>query len=451
MALLIAACSSGGSHSDNPTVGGPTATTSAPTSAPDTTSAWTTYNHDAARTGVADDQATIGQVHKAWQTPPLDGDIYAQPLVVGGHVITVTEANSVYAFDAVGGSQVWRIQLGAPVNGSSLPCGNIDPSGITGTPVADTASNTLYVVAFLAAGTHHELFALDLSSGATRWHRAIDPPGLAGRVEQVRGASTIANGRVYVPFGGLFGDCGAYKGAVVSSALDGQGDLQSFVVPTTREAGIWHPGGPAVDSAGGLWVSTGNSASSGAFDYGNAVIHLSPQLQAVDYFAPTNWLRLNQGDVDLGSIGPALVGSNRAVAGGKQGIVYLLDRGNPGNIGGSIAQTQACNDGAFGTTAVQGATVFMPCTDGLVALATDGDKLSQKWRRQGRAGPPIVAAKLVWDLGGDGTLVALDPASGQQRFAAQLDALASRFVSLSSAGGRLFVAPSDALIAFALR
>lgn len=452
MALLVAACSSGGSNSDNPTVGGPTPTTAAPTSPTDTSGAWPTYHHDAARTGVADDQAAIGQVHKAWQSPALDGDIYGQPLVAGGHVIAVTEANSVYAFDAVGGGQVWRVQLGAPVGGSSLPCGNIDPSGITGTPVIDPASNTLYVVAFLAAGIHHELFALDLASGATRWHRPIDPAGLAGRVEQVRGAATIANGRVYVPFGGLFGDCGSYKGAVVSSALDGQGDLQSFVVPTTREAGIWHPGGPAVDSDGGLWVSTGNSASTGAFDYGNAVVHLSPQLQAVDYFAPTNWLRLNQGDVDLGSIGPALVGSNRVVAGGKQGIAYLLDRAHLGNIGGSITQTQACSSGeAFGTAAVQNSTVFMPCTDGLVALSADGDKLIQKWRRPGRAGPPIVAGGLVWDLTNSGALVALDPASGQQRFSTQLDTPASRFVSLSAAGGRLFVAPTDTLMAFALR
>jgi len=223
-------------------------------------------------------------------------------------------------------------------------------------------------------------------------------------------------------------------------------------VPTAREAGIWHPGGPAVDGAGDLFVSTGNCESNSNFDYCNAVVRLSPQLKAVDYFAPTNWLRLNQGDVDLGSIGPALVGSNRVVAAGKQGIAYLLDRGHLGNIGGSITQTQVCNNGeAFGTAAVQGTTVFVPCTDGLVALRTDGDKLSQKWWRPGRAGPPIVAAGLVWDLYGSGNLVALDPATGQQRFATTVDRPASRFVSLSAAGGRVFVAPTDTVTAFALR
>ena len=221
-------------------------------------------------------------------------------------------------------------------------------------------------------------------------------------------------------------------------------------MPTTREAGLWHPGGPAVDGSG-LFVVTGNSESSGRFDYGNAVVRLSPQLQAVDYFAPTNWLRLNQGDTDLGSLGPALVGTNRVLAAGKEGIAYLLDRAHLGNIGGSITTTQACNGAAFGTAAVQGTTVFLPCTDGLVALATDGDKLTETWRRNGRAGPPIVAAGLVWDLAGSGTLVALDPATGQQRVATEVGEPASRFVSLSAAGGRLFVAPSNKLTAFALR
>ena len=284
-----------------------------------------------------------------------------------------------------------------------------------------------------------------------KWHRAIDPRGLAGRVEQARGALAIAGGRVYLAYGGLLGDCGAYKGAVVSLALDGQGDMASYVVPTTREAGIWHPGGPAVDANGDLWVSTGNSESSGRFDYGNAVVRLSPQLQSLDYFAPPDWLRLNRGDTDLGSIGPALVGTNRVVAAGKSGIAYLLDRQHLGNIGGAITSTHACDAAAFGTAAVLGPTVFLPCTDALVAIGTTGDRLVAGWRRPGQAGPPIVAVNVVWVLDGNGTLVALDPASGQQRFSTQLGEAASRFVSMSAANGRLFVAPSNKVTAFALR
>ncbi|MBV8560196.1 MAG: PQQ-binding-like beta-propeller repeat protein, partial [Acidimicrobiia bacterium] len=199
-----------------------------------------------------------------------------------------------------------------------------------------------------------------------------------------------------------------------------------------------------------LYVATGNGNSS-SFDYGNAVIRLSPRLQAVDFFAPTDWLTLNEGDTDLGSLGPALVGTNRVVAAGKQGVAFLLDRAHLGNIGGSMASIQVCNGAAFGTAAVQGSLVFVPCTDGLVALGTAGDTMRPAWRRPGRAGPPIVAGGLVWDLDGSGTLVALDAATGAQRFATELAAPASRFVSPSAAGGRLFVAPRDTLTAFALR
>jgi outer membrane protein assembly factor BamB len=461
--VVLAACSSSGKKATTTTstatapttattpttaIGGATTTALAPASS---AGGWATYHHDAARSGVADDQAAMGNVRKLWQSPTLDGDVYAQPLVLGQRVLAATEANSVYAFDAASGHQAWRAQLGQAVSGGSLPCGNIDPSGITGTPVADPTTSTLYVVAFLAQGTHHELFALDSGTGAVRWHRPVDPPGLAGRVEQARGALNLVGGRVVIPYGGLYGDCGSYKGAVVSVAADGQGATTSYVVPTSREAGIWHPGGPAADAAGDLWVSTGNSASSGAFDYGNAVIRLSPQLQARDYFAPRDWARLNSGDVDLGSIGPALVGLDRVVAAGKAGLAYLLDRAHLGNIGGSITSIQACAGGAYGTAAVLRGMVYLPCTDGLVALNTDGDRLVQAWRRNGQAGPPIVAAGAVWDLDGSGRLVALDPTSGQQRFTTQVGNPASRFVSMSAANGRLFVAPGNTLTAFALR
>jgi len=307
------------------------------------------------------------------------------------------------------------------------------------------------VAPFLAAGTKHELVAIDTANGSVRWRRAIDPPGLSGRVEQERGALALSGGRVYVPYGGLYGDCGPYKGAVVSSPVDGNGALTSYVVPTTREAGIWHPGGPAIDSTGDLYVSTGNSESSGNFDYGNAVVRISPQLQAKDFFAPTDWLRLNRGDIDLGGMGPALVRDNRVFITGKNGIGYLLDRDRLGNIGGAITQVQACSGGAFGTAAVLGSVVFLPCSDGLFALRTDNDRLTQVWRRGGQAGPPIVAGGAVWVLAGTGQLSALDPASGRQLFSSQLDDPASRFVSMSSAGGRLFVAPRSTVTAFVLR
>ena len=408
------------------------------------------YHHDAARTGVASDQLPLGTVSRAWVSASLDGALYAQPLAVGGRVLVATEGNSVYALDAASGAIVWHAALGEPVPRSELPCGNIDPSGITGTPVVDVAAGTLYVVAFLRAGPHHELFALDVSTGTVRWHRSIDPPGLSPLVEQERGALALVGGRVYVPFGGLYGDCGPYRGAVVSAAADGSGPLSSYIVPTSRMAGIWNPAGPVIDATGDLWVTTGNSASQGNFDYGNAVIRLSPQLAVGDYFAPADWAALNAGDADLGSLGPVLLPNNRVLAVGKTGTAYLLDTGNLGHVGGALSSAPI-GAGAFGAAATMGSMAFVPTTDALVGVRVAADRLAVVWRLPGGSGPPIVAAGAVWSLGYDGRLAAVDPATGAARFRTQLTAPVSRFFTLAAAGGRLFVADRTSIVAFSLR
>jgi outer membrane protein assembly factor BamB len=152
--------------------------------------------------------------------------------------------------------------------------------------VVDTATATVYVVAFVEPG-RHDLVAINLSDGSIRWRLPADPPGLDPFHEQQRAAPTIANGRVYVAYGGLFGDCGPYKGAVVSLPLDGAAQPQSWIVPTTREGGIWAPSGPAVDSTGDLFVSIGNAASTDPknFDDGNAVVRLHPDLSGAPIIA----------------------------------------------------------------------------------------------------------------------------------------------------------------------
>jgi len=449
-AVLCAACSSGSNKSATTSKATSATSASTPSTQASATSNWPTYHHDNARTGVADDQTPLGQPTKGWESADLDGAVYAQPLVAGDKVLVATEANSVYALDPTSGRQLWRAQLGQAVSGGSLPCGNIDPSGITGTPVADPASNTVYAVAFLASGPHHELFALDLGTGAVRWHRTVDPRGLSPRVEQERGALALSGGRILVPFGGLFGDCGAFKGAIVAVPADGNGDLSTYTVPTTGEAGIWNPAGETVDQKGEVWVNTGNSASQRTFDYGNAVIRLTPELRTADFFAPTEWARLNSGDTDLGSTSPVLVGDSRVVAAGKSGIAYLLDRAHLGGIGGALAQADVC-DAAFGQPAVKGTTVFLPCVDGLVALRTDGDRITRVWRHDGQAGPPIIAAGAVWVVDGSGRVSALDPGSGSERYRIQVGEPVSRFVSMAAAGGRLFVPSDDRVIALSLR
>jgi outer membrane protein assembly factor BamB len=411
---------------------------------------WPTYHHDAARSGMSSDQEPLGDVRQAWTSPGFDAPVYAQPLVVGGRVLVASEGNTVYALEAASGAVVWQRNLGEPVPGGDLPCGNIDPSGITGTPVIDTTSGTLYVVANLRSGPHHELYALDVGDGAVRWHRTVDPPGLAPAVEQQRGALALSGGRLYVPFGGLYGDCGRYKGAVASVAADGSGGLASYIVPTSRMAGIWNPGGPAIDSSGNVWVTTGNSAGQSTFDFGNALIRLSAGLEVQDYFAPADWARLNAGDVDLGSLGSALLPNQRVLVMGKDGIAYLTNAADLGHVGNPLTSLDL-GSSAFGAAAISGSTVFLPCSGALIALGTGGDKLSVTWSAAGGSGPPIVAAGAVWALGYDGRLKAMDPSNGTVRFSAQLGSPVSRFISLAAAGGRVFVADGDKLVAFALR
>src|SRR6266545_1342768 len=186
LAVLFAACSS---NTPKATPSTETPTSSASPSATESAASagdWPAYHHDAARSGASSDQAKLGKVHKAWSSPALDGAVYAQPLVVGSRVYVATEANSVYALSASSGKVVWRRNVGTPVSGGSLPCGNISPSGITSTPVIDGAASRIYALAFQRSGPHHELYALDLASGAISWHRAVDPPGLSPTVEQAR-------------------------------------------------------------------------------------------------------------------------------------------------------------------------------------------------------------------------------------------------------------------------
>jgi outer membrane protein assembly factor BamB len=411
---------------------------------------WPTYGHDMGRSGMSTDQGAVGSPAQAWTSVDFDAPIYAQPLVVDGRVFVASEGNTVYALDAATGTVAWQRNLGEPVPASDLPCGNIDPSGITGTPVIDTGGGTLYAVANLRTGPHHELFALSLSDGTVLWHRAVDPPGLAPAVLQERGALALAGGRVYVPFGGLYGDCGPYKGAVVSVAADASGDVVSYVVPTRRMAGIWNPEGPAVDQGGDLWVTTGNSAGQATFDFGNALIRLSPALEVLDYFAPSDWARLNAGDVDLGSLGPALLPNGRVLVAGKDGIAYLTDAGNLGHVGNPLASLDI-GSSAFGAPAVSGSTVFIPTTGALVAVLANGDKLQVAWKVGGGSGPPIVAAGAVWALSYDGKLRAIEPATGRVLFSAQLGGPVSRFISPSAAAGKVFVADGSRLVAFAMR
>ena len=358
--------------------------------------------------------------------------------------VVATENNSLYAFQARSGKSLWRTHLGPPVSGGDLPCGNIDPSGITGTPVIDADSNVIYAVAF-ERGPRHVLVALDAGTGRVRWSRAIDPPGADPRVEQQRAALAWSRGRVYVAYGGLYGDCGDYHGWVVGASSTGAGSkLISYRVPSQREGGIWAPSGPAVDSTGDLYVATGNGSSS-SFDYGNAVIRLSPRLHSLDFFAPVDAGNLNDVDADLGSTGPLLLPGGQAFAIGKSGVGFLLDAGKLGGIGHPLAQTQVC-DQAFGGVAYASRLIYIPCASGIVAVRARGTTLQRVWLQPTATSSPVVAGAGVWSIG-HGTLYQLDARTGAVRSRLTIGDSA-HFATPTVSGGKVFVATDTQVFAF---
>ncbi|OLD52917.1 MAG: hypothetical protein AUI56_05500 [Actinobacteria bacterium 13_1_40CM_2_66_13] len=380
----------------------------------------------------------------------MDAAVYASPLIVGGHAIVATENNTVYALDLFTGSKVWERHLGDPVVAATLPCGNISPiTGITGTPAADPASRRMYVVAFLK-GYHHVLYALSLIDGSVAWQQEIDPAGSTPQVQQLRGALAIGSGFVYVPFGGLFGDCGAYRGYVVAVPLGG-GQARVFAVPAGRGASIWAPQGASIGSDGSVYVVTGNAFGSG-FGYSDSVLQLSPDLRSVrSYFAPANWPALNAGDVDLGSTGVALIPSiDRAFVIGKEGVGYLLRMGALGGVAGQVASRKVCS-GAWGGTAWLASMVFVPCSDGLYAVSVSASSMQVAWH-VGRPtlAPPVTAAGSLWAIDAStGTLYAFEPATGKSVFSTRIGA-ANRYSTPAATEGFLVVPAGQKVVAISV-
>jgi outer membrane protein assembly factor BamB len=419
---------------------------------PDTAASdWLTYHHDLARTGRDANSATAGgTIRHLWTSAHLDGAIYAEPLVAGQRVFVATENDSVYALSASSGQVLWRTHLGTPMAGDALPCGDISPSGITSTPVIDSHQQLLYAVGFVEPG-RHLLFALNLGSGSVRFSRPVDPTGSTPLVQQQRSALALSDGRVYIPFGGLFGDCGDYHGYVLAVPESGTGSFDQYQVPASREGAIWAPSGEVFDAQGDLYVATGNTPAAAGFDFGDSVVRLSPTLRLRDWWAPTDWAQLGQRDTDIGSIGPALLTNGLVFQSGKNGQGYLLRADHLGGVGGEAFKGPVCSAGAFGGTALMGPDLYVPCLDGLVALRVSATPPSFRvtWlKNRIWAGPPIIALGLVWTIDiASGQLDAFDPLTGAPRYSAEIGT-AAHFATPAAAQGRVYAAASDAVEAF---
>jgi hypothetical protein len=379
-----------------------------------------TFHGDLARTGWNRTEhtltpAAVAGLHQLW-TATVEGEIYAEPLVAPGLamlgrvrtvVYAVTEHDLIYAIDAADGRRLWGpVSLGAPVGRAALPCGNIDPVGITSTPVIDPGAGTLYVAGLTTPDggrtKTYKIAALDIKSGAMRpgWPAEITPRSASGLrfaadVQQQRGALTFAGRDVYVPFGGYWGDCGAYHGWVVAVPVAAPRNQEAYATPTGRMGGIWAAGGLAVDPQGRLYAATGNSESGRRPDFGNSVVRLLPSPlrfsgSTRDYFTPSNVEVLNAADTDLGSTAPLVLpdlpGSSTprlAFIAGKQGVGYLLNRDD---LGGMSRGNGASGEGVYSRC------IFGPCEPG---------------------GFEVASATAYWDGGAAGRLI-LVPGHGRQ-------------------------------------
>jgi hypothetical protein len=300
--------------------------------------------------------------------PTISGPTYAQPLFFDGGaegkdmVIVATEQNQISAFNPADGSTVWQVTLEGP--SSNLPCGNIRPLGVTGTPVIDPTTRTLYLDAMTGSSPRHLIYALSLEDGSTREGWPVDVSaavsGFTSNVQNQRGALLILDGMLYVPYGGHYGDCGNYRGWVVGVKLD---DPKTVISWSTRSkaAGIWAPGGIASDGTS-LFVATGNAMADGGglfsapstWGDGEAVIRLPKDLKFTeadtDFAAAMNWQNLDTSDSDVGGSGPMLFSvpgatpANLAVALGKDGLAYILNAENLGGMGNWVSATRVSTE-----------------------------------------------------------------------------------------------------------
>lgn len=347
----------------------------------------------------------------------VDGHVYAQPLIVTGvsipgqgtHnvVYVATQHDSVYAFDAdsnagANGGLLWHTNLGVSAATPNSDYGNrygpyhdIDPEvGITGTPVIDAASGTIYFDVFTHESTqyYHRLHALGITTGAERSYSPVlvtasVPGNGVGSSSGVlpfnpiqhlqRPAMTLSHGIVFLVFTG-YADTDPYHGWVLAYEASTLHQLTNYIFntspnsttavwgPNAGECGIWMAGnGLCVDANTNLYFEVGNGPfnanTGGGTEYGDSFVKLAftTNLSVADYFTPYNQASLASSDTDLGSGGPLLLPDNVGsvahphlmVGCGKQGTIYLVDRDNMGHYNsvndGQIVQSLA---GAVGGT-----------------------------------------------------------------------------------------------------
>jgi hypothetical protein len=433
-----------------------------------------TYHNDSSRTGqyLAETSLTPANVNSTQFgklfAQPVDSYVYAQPLFVPGLTIggakhdvvfVATENNGLYAFDANAmGPVLWHTNVGTALSCSDLnDCGDLVPgAGITGTPVIDPGTLTMYLVALTkdSAGSHHRLHAVDLTTGAEKFGGPVDvsptAPGTGANSQNgviqfdpgthyQRTALLLAGGVVYIGIGSNAESDSDNHGWIVGYKAGDLSVAMTFCAsPNDNWSSIWQTGGGlATDSTGSIYALTANGtfdADTGGSDFGDSALRLDPTGKVVDYFTPYNQSDLNSGDIDFGSANPLILpdqsGSapHELLASGKPGILYLINRDNMGHFhSGSDSQivqsvpafpnTSGVTNGIFMSPAYWNGYLYVAgIGDNLQAYTLSAGRLSTAPQSQspeqfGWSGATVsvsangTTAGIVWTLDGGGDVL----------------------------------------------
>lgn len=384
-----------------------------------------TASNDALRTGWYPDEpkldpATVagGKFGQIFETP-VQGQVYAQPLVADGTLLVVTETDRAYGLDPVTGAVKWERQMGEPFLASELTnnCGDLEPDvGITGTPVIDPETGIAYFYAKTSSGSpktvNWQLHALRMASGEEapgfpvtivgKSENLATPVEFIARQELQRTGLLLMEGVVYAGFGSHCDDL-PYQGWLVGVSTTTH-RVRTMWATSPSGAGIWQGGAGLVsDRPGQILFATGNSFVEPAppasptppEDLGDAVgrVQIGPAgaATAIDFFAPYNRQELDEHDRDLGSNGPTALPSryfgtkavpNLMLMGGKERKIFVLDRDHLGGQGQGFLDTNAVLDELVNEHPVFGSMAVWPGEGGYVFRPRD--------RRNGRSGNPRI-------------------------------------------------------------
>jgi hypothetical protein len=383
-----------------------------------------TQHNDTARTGatIHETTLTVANVRQATFgrlfSRAVDDQIYAQPLVrlqvpvadAGVHDVlyVATMNDTVYAFDAdslSASAPLWQTSLDDPANGivpvahtdvgsACAPFSNISGNiGIESTPVIDPVAGRMYVVAKMknASGTQsYTLHALDIGTGRDAVPPVVIQPSVAGTgagsdagvitfdasVENQRASLLLANGKVYIGFGG-YCESGNYHGWLV--AYDATTLAQSAVfvaTPNGSGSGIWMSGGgPSADASGNVYVLASGGTmdvNAGGADFSEALLALTPSLTVADWFTPYDYATLTSSGNFYGSAGVLLVpGTTLAISGSETSKLYVNDTTSLGHWNAS-GDTQIVQSFQLGGTEIHGGAVTL---GGMVYVWAAGDTL----------------------------------------------------------------------------